>query len=59
MKIKHVKVEIKGNGIVNFDSGQQNFLNREVKMVIKQILRQMIIIITQKNTIIEMKKMVL
>jgi hypothetical protein len=32
MKIKHVnfKVEIKGNGIVNFDSGQQKFLwNRE------------------------------
>jgi hypothetical protein len=29
MKIKHVnKVEIKGNGIVNFDSGQQKFLEQ-------------------------------
>jgi hypothetical protein len=28
MKIKHFKVEIKGNGIVNFDSGQQKFFEQ-------------------------------
>jgi hypothetical protein len=38
MKIKHVnfKVEIKGNGIVNFDWLVGFLWNREVKMVIKQ-----------------------